>query len=105
MHPIQYCLLPDRVGFFSLSSEISCYVRSWFKIYNPRHQYIRCQYSYHIMVRYIHRTRVESSQEPRFNPDYIHIDVMDGCFVPQLTVGPVFVRAVKSASRVPRVPF
>ena len=26
----------------------------------------------------------------------IHIDVMDGCFVPQLTVGPVFVKAVKS---------
>ncbi len=26
----------------------------------------------------------------------VHIDVMDGCFVPQLTVGPSFVRAVRT---------
>jgi ribulose-phosphate 3-epimerase len=31
----------------------------------------------------------------------LHLDVMDGRFVPQLTYGPVVVRAVRQASRVP----
>ncbi|MDR1016295.1 MAG: ribulose-phosphate 3-epimerase [Coriobacteriales bacterium] len=34
-------------------------------------------------------------------PDYWHIDVMDGHFVPNLTIGPEFVRRIKAASRVP----
>lgn len=33
--------------------------------------------------------------------DLLHIDVMDGCFVPNITVGPVVVKAVKKVSRVP----
>jgi len=33
--------------------------------------------------------------------DYIHVDVMDGHFVPNLTIGPVIVRAVRQATALP----
>jgi ribulose-phosphate 3-epimerase len=33
--------------------------------------------------------------------DYIHVDVMDGRFVPNITIGPVVVEAVKKATRLP----
>ena len=33
--------------------------------------------------------------------DLIHVDVMDGHFVPNLTIGPLVVKAVKQASHKP----
>jgi ribulose-phosphate 3-epimerase len=33
--------------------------------------------------------------------DYVHVDVMDGRFVPNLTIGPVVVAAIRKATRLP----
>jgi ribulose-phosphate 3-epimerase len=33
--------------------------------------------------------------------DYIHVDVMDGHFVPNITIGPVIVRAIRPLTRLP----
>ncbi len=33
--------------------------------------------------------------------EYLHVDIMDGCFVPNYTLGPDFCRALKEHSRIP----
>lgn len=47
------------------------------------------------------RLAEEVKRAEQAGADMIHIDVMDGCFVPNITIGPLIVEAVKKATRLP----
>lgn len=44
---------------------------------------------------------IEASRLEKWGADWIHVDIMDGMFAPNLTFGPATVKAIRKASKLP----